>query len=156
MTILQALKKIKHLDRKIEKNNKRIARWCSYMDDEDPMYDADGVKKLRQSVEDTIRERNRLRHSIHKTNILTKVEWQHKEFTIDELLILRTLTLPAMLHSVTQMRRKEKSYNHDKDVKAVMQYDPAERDKTIDSIEDTMDGLDAFLDSVNITTELVE
>lgn len=155
MTILQALKKIKHLDRKIEKNKVRVSRWCSYMSDEEPMYDADGIRKLLQSVEDTIRERNRLRHLIHKTNILTVVTFEHKEFTIDELLLLRTQTLPALLASLACLRRKEKSYHHEKNVKVVMQYDPIYRDKSIDSIENTMDELDSFLDNINITTELV-
>lgn len=156
MTILQALKKIKHLDRKIEKSKTRTARWCSYFDDEEPVYDEAGIRKLMQSIDDLIRERNRLRHLIHKTNILTTVTFEHKEFTIDELLILRTLTLPALKDSFLKLRRKEKSFHHDKDVKVVVQYDPNKRDKTVDSIENTMDELDALLDQINITTELVE
>ena len=31
LTILQALKKIKHIDRKIEKTKERIQKWCSYI-----------------------------------------------------------------------------------------------------------------------------
>jgi len=156
MTILEALKKIKHLDRKIEKTHKRISRWCSYVDTDNPLYDSGDVKRMLQSVEDLIRERNRLRHLIHKTNIATVVTFQHKEFTLDELLILRTLTLPAKLASVTLLRRREKGFNDPKEAKVVLQYDPRERDKNIESIENTIDELDAFLDSVNITTNLVD
>ena len=156
MTILEALKKIKHLDRKIEKTHKRISRWCSYVDTDDPLYNADDIRAMMQSAEDLIRERNRLRHLIHKTNIATVVTFQHKELTLDELLILRTLTLPAMLAGVTLLRRREKGFHDQKEAKVVLQYDPKKRDKTIESIENTIAELDAFLDSVNITTNLVD
>ena len=35
MKIIEALKKIKHLDRKIEKTSDRISKWCSYIDDKE-------------------------------------------------------------------------------------------------------------------------
>ena len=156
MTILQALKKIKHLDRKIKKNKERVARWCSYFSDEEPMYDAEGIKKLLQSANDLINERNVLRHRIHRTNIMVTAEFQGKAISLDELIILRTLTIPSMLDALGTMRRKEKNYRHDKEIKVVMQYDPSERDKLIDNLEYTMDVLDALLDDMNIKTELVE
>ena len=157
MRILQALKKIKHLDRKKEKNVKRIKRWCSYLtSDGEPPYDLAGITNLIKSANDLIVERNRLRHQIHKTNATVTVEFQGQEMTIDELIILRTLTLTSKIEVQKAMRRKEKNYGHEKDDKVIMQYDPMLRDKKIDSLECVMDEVDALLDHVNISTELIE
>lgn len=155
MTILQGLKKIKHLDRKVKRNQDRIARWCSYLSDEDPMYDANGIQKLIQATYDLITERNNIRHALHRTNILVKPEFQWKEMSLDELIILRTLTLPSKIATMKLLRRQEKNYLHDKGVKVVIQYDPGRRDKEIDSMENLMDELDSLLDEMNIKTELI-
>jgi len=156
MTILQGLKKIKHLDRKIEKSRERISRWCSYLSDEEPMYNADGVRKLLQSTMDLITERNIIRHAIHKTNILVQADFQGKKVTVDELIIMTTLTIPAEIATLKLLRRKEKQYHHNKEAKVVLQYDPHERDKEIDKLEDTLDTLNVLLDNINITTELIK
>lgn len=155
MTILQALKKIKHLDRKIEKNMKRIQRWCSYFDDEQPLYDGGGIKRLIQSSNDMIDESTNLRHQIHATNTATKMEFDNKEMTLDELIALKTSTIPKRLQVLSVLRRKEKQYHHDKDVKVVLQYDPSARDKVVDALENMSDEVDALLDHMNISTELV-
>jgi len=155
MTIIQALKKIKHLDRKIGKNMDRITRWCSYVSDEEPMYNADDIRKLLQATKDLTFEKNALRHALHKTNILEGVEYNGKMLSIDELIIMATLTIPAEIDTLKLLRRKEKQYHHDKDVKVVLQYDTHERDKRIDHLENLMDELNVLLDNINITTEII-
>lgn len=155
MTIMQGLKKIKHLDRKIEKNRKRIAKWCSYFSDEQPLFDTGGIKKLLQATDDMVHERNRIRHSLHNTNMATIVEVKGHAMTMDELIIMRTLTIPAKIETLKQMRRKEKSHYQAKEVTVVTQYDHHARDKAIDGMENDLDELDELLDNMNVTTELV-
>lgn len=162
MTILEVLKKIKHVDRKIEKNRQRIERWCSFFDIEtdegEPLYHTD---KLIQAVNDLIAVRSKYRHALHKANIDCKVEYKGKEVTIDELLVLRTYTLPTKLSTLSLLRRKEKGYNdlryltedERKSVKVITQFDPLERDRAIDDIENEMAELDKLLDDINITSE---
>lgn len=162
MTILEVLKKIKHVDRKIEKCKQRIAKWCSFFDittdDGKPLYD---TEKLIQSVNDLIALRSKYRHALHKANIDHKVEYNGKEVTIDELLVLRTYTLPAKLETLALLRRKEKGYNdlryltedERKAVKVITQFNPLERDKAVDAIENEMAELDKLLDDINITSE---
>ena len=156
MTILQGLKKIKHLDRKIGKNRNRIARWCSHFSDEQPMYDNEGIRKLIQATDDLVHERNRIRHRLHETNILTTVELNGNVMTMDELIILRTLVVPEKLETLKTLRRKEKSHYQDKGITVLMHYDPAERDKAVDRLENALDEFDEILDDMNIKTDLVE
>ncbi len=161
MTILEVLKKIKHIDRKIDKNKERLAKWCSYFNieigpGEEPLYIA---KKLMQSLSDLITIRGSYRHALHKANIDNKVEYAGKELTIDELLVLRTSTLPANIAYLKLLRRKEKNYvalrhltdEERKDVRVITQFDPLARDKAIDDIENEMANLDKLLDETNIT-----
>ena len=119
MTVLEVLKKVKHIDRKIEKNKKRVQRWCSYFNTEvgrsglkkeklpAPPYN---TEKLIQALNDQIKYRAELNHALHEANILNKVTYKSKEMTIDELIILKTVTLPSMLDCLKLMRRKEKTY----------------------------------------------
>ena len=156
LTILQALKKIKHLDRKIEKARERIQKWCSYIDplDSPPQYD---TNKLMQSLNDMLAEKARLRHALHMTNALHIVEYGKTKVTIDELLITATVTIPAMIDALKLQRRKEKPryLQEDKiEQKVVLQYDPSSRDKAIDKLENDLMEIEGLLDEVNIVTDV--
>ena len=150
--------------RKIIKNRERIAKWCSYFQEigaepETPRYDKEGIRRLIQSSYDLITERNKIRHRLHKTNMKkVKVPVLNDEtMTIDEVIILTTLSIPQILTIFKTLRRKEKTYQQRGDnSKVIIQYDPEERDKEIDSLEDLQEKLNSFLDTINITTELEE
>lgn len=156
LTILQALKKIKHLDRKIDKAQKRISKWASYVDpiQSPPQYD---TNKLIQSVNDMLNERAKLRHALHLTNALHQVEYNGKTMTVDELLILATQTIPAKIITLKLQRRAEIPYRMKKDddhAKVVMQYDPGERDRKVDALENELSELESILDEINIGTDV--
>jgi hypothetical protein len=151
MNILQAVKKIKHLDRKIAKTDARILKWCSHFDNEEAQYD---MSKLIQSVNDLIEEKGKIRHALHRTNIAVMVSFQGKVMSIDELIILLKVTLPGKINTLKLLRRREKKYGDTSDIKIVMNYDPLERDKKIDALENLVDIAEEILDNINITTEL--
>jgi len=166
MKIIEALKAIKHLDRKIEKNLERIAAWCSYELDESnpepPLYNAEDIAKMRQQITDWLYEKAKLRHLLHKTNIKTIVEFDGKTFNIDQLLIIKTMVLPSRLDMLKRLTRRNASSRRgvftdtEKKVKIVMQYDPKEREKEIDSIDNMSVKISALLDTLTLNTELVE
>ena len=160
MTILEVLKKIKHIDRKIEKLKLRLEEWCSYYDikldpGQQPLYDA---KKLLQALNDLITLKSVYRHALHKANIEHKVEYKGKKLTIDELIMMRTVTLPAKKQCLELLRRKEKGYvdlrhlseEERKEVKVITQFDSVRRDRSIDKIDDEIANLDLLLDDTNI------
>ena len=152
MTILEVLKKIKHVDRKIEKLKLRLEEWCSYYDikldpGQQPLYDA---KKLLQALNDLITLK------------------KGKKLTIDELIMMRTVTLPAKKQCLELLRRKEKGYvdlrhlseEERKEVKVITHpfkaaslFDSIRRDRSIDEIDDEMADLDRILDEINILRE---
>jgi len=156
LTILQGLKKIKHLDRKIKKTQERIGKWASYIDplEAPPQYD---IKPLIQSINDMLEERARIRHALHVTNAIRVVEFEGKSLTVDELLIRLTVTIPTKIATLKQLRRKEKPY-HLKDEKqehkVVLQYDPGQRDREIDALENEMDDINTLLDEFNISVDV--
>jgi len=162
MKILAALKKIKHLDRKIEKKLKLIAKYCSVImepNDEDPIYNEDDVQGMIQAIGDMSTEKAAIRSALHRTNVRTKVLFQKKECSIDELLLFQNVVLPAKMSTLTVLRRKEKGRgfgNSDsKDAYVLNQYDPRKRDRDIEKLEDLMHELDELLDGLNIETDVV-
>ena len=163
MKILAALKRIKHLDRKIEKTLKRIDRWCSVVmdneNDPDPVYDTADIQKMQQRIRDWSSEKVRIRHALHLTNIRTKVEYNSKERSIDELLLIQNVLLPAELKGLKALRRRDKGgygrSSESKDSWVLLQYDPKERDQKVESIEYQLELLDELLDNMNIETDVV-
>jgi len=163
MKILAALKKIKHLDRKIEKTLKRIENWCSIIVDNEkdpaPVYNAEDVRKMRQRVIDWSTEKVRIRAALHLTNVRTVVDFEGKEHSIDELLLEQNVIIPAQLKAWSAMRRKEKGSGYrstdSKDSWVVMQFDPKERDMEIEKLEYLKERLDELLDNLNIETDVI-
>ncbi len=164
MTILQILKKIKHLDRKIEKDEERLKRWCSHFDvdipeGEKPPY---MVEALLKAITDRRDHRAVLMHALHRANLVNTTDYRGKTLTLDQLLILRTVTLPAQKATQQLMRRKEKNFNNlrhlsdeeRKEVKVITNFEPVVRDQAIDTIDDDLAYIDQILDEINITVKV--
>lgn len=163
MKILAALKKIKHLDRKITKTLKRIDKWCSVIvdneNDQDPVYNSNDIKVMQQKITDWAKEKVRIRSALHLTNVRTKAGWKNGEYSIDHLLLIQNVLLPAEMSGLKTLRRKEKggysSNTSSKDSWVILQYDPKKRDEDIEKIEHDMEQLDELLDNLNIETDVV-
>jgi len=155
MTILQVLKKIKHLDRKINTIKDRISRWCSHSEDEPSPYE---IPKLQQSLSSLVDEISKLRHVLHATNAITMVQMEGEASpkTLDEYIILKTFVLPQKIEALKLMHRSERGYSAPASVKNVIEYDPSERDKQIDKYEYQLEKIDTFLDTMNITLAVME
>ena len=153
-TIIQGLKTIKHLSRKIETTNARIARWCSYTSDEEPLYT--NIDALIQSVSDMQTEICKIRHAIHLVNANKVVTFENKKTTLDELLLEATVTIPGKLATLALLRRKEKNNFRQvqNDTKVILQYDPAKRDKLVDQLTERQANIHDFIDTLNIQLEL--
>lgn len=166
MKILAALKRIKHLDRKIQKTRERISTWCSYIVETDgksepqpPVYSAEDIRRMQQQIGDWATEKARIRHALHRTNMETVLEFDGGEGTVDELLLLQNVVLPERISTLKVLRRKEKGrgFGRHETIKSwvEMQYDPRERDKELEKLEKLQEELDELLDSNNIETDVV-
>ena len=161
MKIIEALKQIKHLDRKTEKAEDRVAEWCSYISDdanpEKPLYDAEEVRKMIQQITDWQKEKAKIRHLLHKTNLSVSAKFDGKERNIDELLLLQAIVIPKQIEVLKSMNRKNIS-NYDKREKAkvVLHYDPKAKEKEIDNLENMAIDLNNLLDNLSLSIEVVE
>ena len=65
------------------------------------------------------------------------------------------MTIPDKIAVLKLLRRREKPYGEEfSPEKVVLQYKPAERDKSIDALENELAEIDALLDEINITTDV--
>ena len=156
MTILEGLKRIKHLGRKIDQVNERIKKWCSHYSNVDPLYT--DMRALVQSVVDMSKEQTIVQHRIHLTNANTIIEYKGTTLSIDELLAVRTRVLPAERLALVAMRRKEPPYRPNKDdekITVITNYDPKKRDQRLEEIEFALEEIDNLLDRLNMVTLLL-
>lgn len=162
MKIIAALKRIKHLDRKVEKTKERIKKWSSFVNDStdpiDPQFGTTDIRKMRQQIHDWMVEKARLRHRIHATNLQTTAVFKGTTYTLDELLCLQSIVMPADKAAWEIHNRKSKPYTGGPNpaVTVVIQYDPKEKTKQIDAIDDTMLELNELLDNMTMETDIIE
>lgn len=163
MKIIEALKKIKHLDRKIEKTSGRVTKWCSYFDDKEnpngPVYNEEDIQRMLQQIDDWASEKAQLRHKLHKTNMETTVDLWGKTYTLDELLGLKEIVIPQMIEIRKKMRRKEKGRvfgEENKNTTVINQFDPKKRDQILDNLDSQKEEIDSLVDRLSIETNVVE
>lgn len=169
MKIIEALKKIKDLQRKCEDLAKKIGQHSADLDYETPLYQnqADQLRDWTQSYTDCVREIARLRVAIQRTNVLTGVtitlgntpvtkciaEWIHWRRDLAKL-------SEAVYKQMTDKNLKEgrviQSTGQVVEVKIRRYYDPAERDRKLELYRSQPSLIDAQLEIVNATTDLLE
>lgn len=170
MKLIQAMKQIKDLQLKADDLKKKIATHCVDLDFETPLYGADQksqVDKWLQSVGDLYKEILRLRIAIQKTNLATMVtielggkqveknvaEWIHRrrDLANSEMELWKQLTDRSLKEGMTKTTAGEV-----KEVKIRRYYDPTERDTKIELFRSEPSIVDATLEVVNATTDLME
>ena len=169
MKIIEALKQIKDLMRKAEDLRNKVSQHSAHMNFETPVY-ADQKGQVGQWIQahtDILKEILRLRVAIQKTNIMSSVtieldgkqvtktiaEWIHRRRDLANL-------DRDMWKKLTDRGLKEglgtNSMQQPVEVKIVRCYDPRERDNRIMAFESEPSTIDAKLEIVNATTDLIE
>ncbi len=170
MKIIEAMKQIKDLQRKIEDLKGKIKQCSADYDIETPLYvDQFGVVQgWVQSISDMCKEILRLRVAIQKTNLATSVavdlggntitktiaEWIHRRRDLANLELSAYSALTDRgLNSLTSFTQ---STGENKPVKLRRYYDPAARGKAIDVLKSEPVLIDAKLEVANAITDLIE
>jgi hypothetical protein len=171
MTIVEALKTKKRLNKKLEDIRKKISEYSAHLDNEKPVYgDAQKarVQGWVQSHRDMVKKIEDLSIAIQKTNLQTEVEINLGGTPIKKSIaqwILRRTQLAAheeaafkALHDrnlrdtvVTASDGKTKQT-----VSVIRYFDPVERDRMVDTFRHEPSMIDQKLEVVNATTQLVE
>lgn len=170
MKLIEALKKQKDLRRKVTDLVEKIGKHSADLDIENPVYpDTKAqVDGWLQAVRDLTLEIERLNRCVQFTNLRTEVaielegkavakplcDWvlRRRELAKLELAAWRALTdrsLPA-----TQVLKQ--STGEQREIKIRRYYDPALKDKKVDSLQSEPLIIDGRLEVVNATTDLIE
>lgn len=94
MKIIQALKSLKTIEKRIEKNCQAISQYCAYISGEILPYENEDrqrqeVQYLVQANIDLEKEYLKLKCSVEHTNLITKVKIGIFEYSISELIVLK-------------------------------------------------------------------
>lgn len=170
MKLIEAMKKIKDLQKKAEDIRGKVAVHCAHMSFETPVYgdkQRDQVREWLQAHGDILKEILRLRIAIQRTNLQTNVkvilgevtvektiaEWIHRRRDLAKLAeeAWRKLTDKGLKEGKTQTSQGEIV-----EVKIVRNYDPRERDQQIEHFRSEPSTIDATLEVTNAITDLIE
>ncbi len=169
MKIIEALKKVKDLERRAVDLTSKIKAHAAMSSVESEKYtDQRGqVRQWLDSVRDTIQEISRLRCAIQTTNLAVQVGIILDESTV-------TKSIAAWIHRRRDLAKLEceswkaltdrnlqegmvKSPSGDlMELKIKRFYDPAERDRNVESLTQEVSIIDARLEIVNAVTDLKE
>lgn len=174
MKIIEAMKQLKELARKSDDLCAKVSQHCADLDFETPLYgtsaeQAATVKGWIQSQHDILKEGLRLRTAIQRTNLATSVtitlgdkavtktiaEWIHRRRDLAN-------TELKMWRSLGDRNLKEGQIpssvpgGQARDVKIRRYYDPRERDAMVTLFASEPGTIDASLEVINATTDLIE
>lgn len=168
MKIIEALKKIKDLQRKASDLREKIAKHCVKMDYEADHYENQGekVSGWLQAHKDILSEVEQLRERVAKTNIETDVtiELQGRSITKSihswitrrrDLVDLDRMAWGALGDKGLKDQNVQGSSGNIVHVKVVRFYNPEERDKKVDAFSSEKSEIDGSLEIVNATTDLL-
>ena len=176
MKIIEAMKQVKELARKQDDLRGKVAQNCAHLNFETPVY-ADPTATVRgwlQSYEDISQEIVRLRVAVQRTNLATQVPISLGGTTVTKSIaewILRrggkdkdgqARSDYAAWSQVNDRGLKEGGLQSSvgqaigMEVKVVRNFDPAERDRKVDLFRGEPSAIDAALEVVNATTDLIE
>lgn len=173
MKIIEAMKKVKDLQKKAEDYRSKIYQYHADVDFEQPTYGTvqqqrDQITAWLQGHSDIVKEISELKTRIQKTNVLTLVtiELGDKQVTktITEWILRRRELAGLELEAWDKLNDKgmsekgqvRKSTGETLEVKIRRFYDPKERDTKRELYRSEPSKIDGTLEVVNAVTDLVE
>jgi hypothetical protein len=169
MKIIEALKNLKTIQKRIEKNCEQIKQYCAYVSVEAPVYETPEkqqaeVGSLIQANLDLEKEYLRLKKAIENTNLNVVVTIAGKSYTITELISLkrvagkfRTNTYQSLNPQIAMTKLNEiyrKGVDANNPAKVISLYAEADKNKALREWDDFLSQIDGKLEVVNAETEL--
>jgi hypothetical protein len=170
MKLIEALKQVKEIQRKVTETTAKIAAHSADMDHETPTYPDQRaqVSAWIQSVSDLLKEILKLRIGIQKTNLATKVkiklgdnfveksiaEWIHRR---KDLAGIEENARKALTdRSLKESFQIDQTNGQKLTLKLRRYYDPREKDKNVELFRGEPSIIDATLETVNAVTDIVD
>lgn len=169
MKIIEAMKELKLLEKRIELNNSILGKYNSRLSISMPEFKTDEDQKAKvaesiQSNEDIVTRYLKLKSDIEYTNLMVRIEYGGKTYSLSELLTMKrkglgflNSTYKSLDSSKTEVAvRGIKTTESAKEVTVVKYYDEAMKMNKLREIQDMLYHMDGRLEVVNATTELME
>lgn len=169
MKLIEAMKELRLIEKKMTGNAEEIVRYSSMVSTERPYFKTEEEQRLEvqrrvQANTDLLHRYLRLKQSIELTNLRTKVSMHGTEYSISELLvILRKMgqlmesTFKAMNDTHGEQRLKTLPRSQEEKAPYVVRfYDEKTKNEGLRLWQDTIHEISTRLEIVNATTELLE
>ena len=168
MTIVEALKEVKLVEKRIAKNCESISQYASVLSNEKPAFDSEEeqramVKQLIQANMDLTTQYLRLKKNIEFTNLSTIVELAGKKYSIFELIHLRRKagefilrTFSCLTETASEQKRARFFAAAGQDVKVNRMFNESDKMKSLNEWQEFIEKIDGKLEVVNATTEILE
>lgn len=169
MKIVEALKRLRVIEKRIVSNQEEIGKYASSPSTERPVFGSDeeqkaAVNALIQSSKDLWAEYMSLKQRVDKTNLNVKVDINGEEYTISELLMIKRKGAPLMVKVYQALNDNKTKLKVDRmtagpDGKrpfTVRYYNETDRNEGIRKWDDLYHTIDSRLEIINATTELLD
>ena len=158
MKIIEALKEIKLIEKKIEENGKLVFKYSSQPDNIKLPFETEEqqkkeIRNLDQSTKDLIENMIILNKRISITNLKVQVEINGETRSIQEWILYRRKIYTLYMNFYENM--KVGRFTVEKDVKINTFFDERSKVDSIRRIEDTYHHIDRRLEVINATTDLL-
>lgn len=173
MKLIEAMKKVKDLEKKADDLKDKVSKYCCYVNIEGSTYpdQKNKIKEWVQAHQDILKEILGLRLSIQNTNLKTDVTidlggkqvtksiaaWIHRrrDLAHKQLSIWRAMD-DSRVKQLDGALARSQSSGDQREVKVERCYDPQEKDKNVDLYVTEPSIIDARLEVANAVTDLIE
>jgi len=167
MMLIEGMKKLRLIEKKMSGNATDITRYSSMVSTERPYFASEEEQKrevagLVQSNVDLMNEYLTLKRQIEYTNLVVYIRMGDREYSISELLVMKrkmaqqmVVTFLAMNDQAGQTRLRNATGTTDKQPQVVRLYDESYKNNNLRMWQDLYHEIDSRLEVVNATTVLM-
>lgn len=167
MKLIEALKQLKVVEKRMDSNSIKITKYSSIVSTERPAFENEEVQKtelkaLTQANKDLLKIYLILKNKIDKTNLTITVSIDGVEYTINELLVLKRRLIQKMINTYQALNEEEaydrfrKFASNDKEAKIVRLYNEKDKNENLNFWQNLRDNIDSRLEVINATTDVIE
>lgn len=170
MKLVEAMKKLRIIEKRMGENTKSITQYASMLSNERTYFNTDTdqknkVKELIQSNTDLMKEYLWLKRCIEKTNLETEMEMDGVSYTLSELLVIKRKMGAVMLRTFEAMNdqtAKERLVqfrgvaSDGKTPNIVRYYQETDKIEGKRQYQNLLDNIESRLEVQNAITELIE
>jgi hypothetical protein len=169
MTIIECMKRLRVIEKRIDSNAQDITRYASMINTQIPLFESqekqrEEVARRVQANVDLVHEYLRLKRRLERTNLAVRVKIQNKEYSISELIVLRRKLIDSLLLTYSSLndftgksaQRSAPNIQGQAQAHVVRLYKEEDKQAKLRKWMDFKAEIDGRLEVVNATTQLLD